>query len=426
MERLIIFIFIFLGIVGAGMCKAQTKTYLNTGTIFCFMWGITGAFSNTGLYGMYLPTTIVNIGIVMGILLFGIIYCILSSNIKMNKYYIRKMDCRIRYKLINLINISICIYILPFCIRALYIIKTKGFIYLRAIAGLNSDDLGTTSLSNLILFSICYPSIIVSCIIGSILFFQGHKEGRKVLIFSFFNLTLYCLTTAARNGFVTLIIIFILCYIRYYRTQTKGKVKVKVLTKNQRNLIKIISIVCVMVLLWISFERGTSSDNIIKNIYLYHFGGLAYLSQLLENLSSYQINSVFFCGLSTFGFVWNLIALPLNQIGFSVINSDFIINSTLTWRNLIVGEQNLKLNAMSTIFFPFLMDWGYFGFIIGPILLAIFSYYIDKKAYVSNKIRWHSIEILWLYTIYRTVFKWNGVSISFFFMLFFIVIFTKK
>lgn len=423
MDIFMIVIFAILGFFGGCLCRIQTKTYINSGSIFCFIWGITGIFSNMGLYGVYLPSGIVNIAMLLGILLFAIVYSALSHNRKINVQYISEMQCEIKYKIVYVINVLVFIYIIPFFVRALVIIRTEGFMYLRSIAGIESYEMGATSLSNLILQAFCYPAIIATFTIGCILFFQGNKKSIKIIIISFINLTLYCLTNAARNGFIVLIVICMVCYVKYYRTQRKENVEV--LSKKEHFLSFLIVCVCIAILLWISNERSSDGDSFIRTAYLYYFGGPAYLSQLLDNLLNYKINSTLLFGVSSFGFVWNIFALVLNRIGFSIVNSDFIINSTLACRSLTVGS-GVKLNAMSTIFFPFLMDWGYLGLIIGPILFAIFSNIIDKKAYWKNSIRWHAIEVYWFYAIYRSVFKWEGVSVGFFFVLFFIALFTKR
>lgn len=423
MDIFMIVIFAILSFFGGCLCRIQTKTYLNSGSIFCFIWGITGIFSNMGLYGVCLPSGIVNIAMLLGIAVFAIVYSALSRNRKINAQYISEMQCEIKYKIVYIINVLVFIYIIPFFIRALVIIRTEGFMYLRSIAGIESYEMGTTSLSNLILQAFCYPAIIATFTIGCILIFQGNKKSIKIIIISFINLTLYCLTNAARNGFIVLIVIFVVCYVKYYRTQRKENVQV--ISKKERFLSFLIACICIAILLWISNERSSDGDSIIRTAYLYYFGGPAYLSQLLDNLLNYKINSTLLFGVSSFGFVWNIFALVLNRIGFSIVNSDFIINSTLACRSLTVGS-GVKLNAMSTIFFPFLMDWGYLGLIFGPILFAIFSNIIDKKTYWKNSIRWHAIEVYWFYVIYRSVFKWEGVSVGFFFVLFFIALFTKR
>ena len=376
-----------------------------------------------GLYGVYLPSGIVNIAMILGIALFAIVYSALSHNRKVNAHYISEMQCEVKYRIVYIINALVFIYIMPFFVRALVVIRTEGFMYLRSIAGIESDEMSANSLSNLILQALCYPAIIATFTLGCILFFRGSKKPIKIIICSFVNLTLYCLTNAARNGFIVIIIIFAVCYVKYYRTQRKEHVQV--ISKKERIFSFLIACICITMLLWISNERSSDGDSIVRTAYLYYCGGPAYLSQLLENLLSYKINSTFLFGVSSIGFIWNIFALALNRIGFSILNSDFIINSTLACRSLTVGS-GVKLNAMSTIFFPFLMDWGYLGLIIGPIVFAFFSYVIDKKTYWKNTIRWHAIEVYWFYAIYRTVFKWEGVSIGFFFVLFFIVLFTRR
>ena len=79
MDIFMIVIFAILSFFGGCLCRIQTKTYLNSGSIFCFIWGITGIFSNMGLYGVYLPSGIVNIAMLLGIAVFAIVYSALHN-----------------------------------------------------------------------------------------------------------------------------------------------------------------------------------------------------------------------------------------------------------------------------------------------------------------------------------------------------------
>ena len=92
MDIFMIVIFAILSFFGGCLCRIQTKTYLNSGSIFCFIWGITGIFSNMGLYGVYLPSGIVNIAMLLGIAVFAIVYSALSRN-RMHSILVR---CNVR------------------------------------------------------------------------------------------------------------------------------------------------------------------------------------------------------------------------------------------------------------------------------------------------------------------------------------------
>ena len=111
-------------------------------------------------------------------------------------------------------------------------------------------------------------------------------------------------------------------------------------------------------------------------------------------------------------------------MGIKLPISDYIINSKLTSNSYFISP-SVNANAMSTIFFPFLMDWGYFGIIIGSILMALIFGYIENKSNKKYDVRWIILSTYSYYFLYRTIFKYDGVSISFFFLIFFIFLFTS-
>lgn len=414
---------LLLGIMSSVLCYGATRKKSNFGTIFCLIWTVEGVFTNLGIKQFYLPGDLINICIITSFCVFSIVYLYNSRKTSLQAVQILDIDTSVNLKAITVANVIIFLYMIPFFLKAIRVIATSGFAYLRFIALSASEELGTSTLSTVILQSICYPIIIVSFLIGIVLFFLKEKHAIRILLFSIINITVYCLSNASRNGFVICIMFTVIAYLVLRFPLQKEKIKIY--GKNHKLFIFVVLCAGVAVVLYISKERTVSSMSFSDNAYMYFFGGPSFVTQLMKNMDDYTINQNFMLGTATFGFIYNIFAFVLNFIGIRIPISDNIINGKFASVNYFISP-TIKCNAMSTVFFPFLMDWGYAGIVIGPALIAICSKTIEKRYLYSQNLRWTAFTVYWYYFMYRTIFKYDGVSISFFFTLLFLIIFTSN
>jgi len=425
MNLFVIILAIIIGLILIEMCKNKARTYMNYGSFFCIIWSIVIAFSNSGLFEFVLPSSIVNVSMLIGLLVFGSLYFFFSSRRLVNESDV-VYNSTVRINLIIIANVIVFFFMMPVFIKAIGVINSNGYMYLRSIAGIGSEELGVTSLKDVILQCICYPSTVATLLVGVRKIFLREKGSVIITVLAAVNLTIYCFAHAARNGFIFAIIIVVLTAIdNKIRSGKQAKQNKKRMGVFQKLLIVLLVVAAVYIVLYISGKRASGSNSLVENIYLYFFAGPSFLTRLLERYPQFLNGDELLYGAATFGFIFNLFSIPLNIIGFSLPNSDYIINSQLTSGSLNISN-NVRVNAMSTVYFPWLVDWGYFGIILGPVFLAIATIYIEKKRWVQRNIRWDCIGVFWYYLLYRTIFKYDGISISFFFILFFIFWFTSK
>lgn len=423
MDIFIMIIFLFLGIFFAGLCKLKTGIYLNFGSVFTIIWGVTGALANTGFYGIYLPSELVNISMLAGIIIFGFIYLGGAKREVFGAADILEMNSFVRTRFLVISNIVALAFVLPYFYTALSIIWTKGFVYLRAVNYTGYDITGRSTIINLLLQNICYPLFLVTLIISMISLLIGKKNAVKLFILSLINIVIYEIMNGARSGLVTIIVILVIAFFKIRFPLMKERIQS--ISKGKKRAICLAMIALLWLVIAITNERTLGQKSLFENFYYYYFAGPSYLSQLLNHLQNYTLNSTLFWGTATFGFIYNIFATFLNLIGINAFNSIHTMNSVLSSVYFSVSNTS-KINAIATVYFPFLMDYGYAGLVIGPIIIAMMSLYISKRNIGTNSIRWHSIQIYWFYIIYRTVFKWELISMSAFFVFFYIFVFTRQ
>lgn len=417
-------IFFIVGFFFLFICRLKTKTFVNCGCIFIFIWTIVGMFSNLQVYNLIKPSNLANYCMLVGIFVMGFMYSFFSSSYKININKVKSKYSDINSNIILIINILVFIYLLPFFLKSLHLILNNSFTYLRSLYGIASIETGQTSFSNLLIASICYPVIIATEIIAIVCLYLKKKEMTKILIFGTVNLIIYSIMSAARNGFVLLLFFIIIGYLKIGKIVEKQRYR----KKEKKNIILyLILIIVISFIIIITKDRSLSNGSFIYTFYIYFFAGPSFLTVLLEDLATYgyTLNENLLFGTATFGFLYNIFALFANVMEIGVVNSDYVINSLITSNSYYIGG-NTVVNAMSTIFFPFLMDWGYLGIFIGMFFFSATCLYVERKMIFKNNLRWIAFSMYLIYVTYRSVFKFEGISISFFFTLFFIFIFSQK
>lgn len=417
-----IIMIILTGFISSLICYVKTKKIFNYGSFYSYIWIVVGCLANSGFMNYYLPSTLVNMCICISMFVFGIVYAWRGQRALSPLKGILNADTSIRIRLIYICNIFVFMYILPVFFKALNVIQNQGFVYLRMIAGTSSEELGVSSFYDIILQSVCFPIILSTIFIGIVCFFLKRKNAITILAMSLLNLVMYCLANAARNGFVIVIIFTVFAYFKLVFPLQVNRIKRE--GKNHKLLLSVMILGLLYIIIYISKHRSSDSLTGFENVYIYFIGGPSYLTQLLKHLDNYSINHTFLYGSATFGFIYNIFAILLQFLGIKLPISDYIINSKLTSNSYFISP-SINANAMSTIFFPFLMDWGYFGIIIGSILMALIFAYIENKSNKKYDVRWIILSTYSYYFLYRTIFKYDGVSISFFFLIFFIFLFTS-
>ena len=399
------------------------RSAANAVTLFSVVWALILAGSNLGLHGYYPPSNEVNLLILSSITIYAIAMVCTNSNdskISIPISKIQGIDC-LAYKPIMIIGALSLVFVIPLIGNAINIILNEGgwtALRLENYAGESSYR------STIQIYGYEYISIPVSratVIIGAIAYFSKAKNGGKILILGCVE-SLLCAVVSAGRGPILNIVMLLLWTILVVCTRTELKHLLKKIVKPKVLLTLLVILVLILVM---TSSRHAENATLGSTIYQYYFTGPSYLTQLLgQTNSEWVINKNFMFGWATFGF---LINIPLTfglMLGLGTYTSNYWIGSVLTSGNLQIGD-GLYSNAMCTIFYDFLLDWGYMGILIGPIILSLMTLIITKRAQQTLNIFWVSVVILWIFTLFRTTFKWDLVDITFLITVFFLFLFTK-
>lgn len=401
--------------------KRRFGTWINPSVFFSFLWMVIAGFSNFGLMGYYAPSTFVNLAMLSGALIFQMVMLAAPQNMGAARVDASRL-CSLsprQYRLIAVVNILCFILSIPLLIKALQIIGVSGWTGLRTI---NFDPASgyKTNFQTYFQGWILEPCGIATLLIGLWVLFQGEKKGIPILFLGIINAAIISLTSAGRNAVVKVVTLAIITFFMLNRS-TRQRIT---LGKKEKRAILLGTILCCLFVVMISSDRSKEGDSLLNILYTYHFTGPSYLSQLLNNqMVGYEIGNFLMLGWATFGFVLNLPMTAGLVLGLGTKPSSYYLGSVLTSSNLQVGD-GLYGNSMCTCYYDFLLDWGYAGILIGPFLLGLATIFIITKVNTKKNIFWASVFVFWLYTLYRTIFKWDLVDIGFSLTIVFLFLFS--
>lgn len=413
---ILLYLSIFFSIVA--ITKYKYKTLVKSNILFTVVWCVSAGLSSTGLYELYVPSSIVHFYSVSAIISYNVMFFLVSKNYT--------CDCKIKYswkkriniKAIYILNIASWIYMIRFINRSVPIILTKGFNTLRGYAYNSNLGLGTTI--ELAIAQIFVEAIFGVTILITALDLNNDREYPYLVLFSLIDIVIYTISFAGR-GMITIFIGYILIGIVVMRNK---KIKSKKNKKNKKRTYIIIIIgICMMYLL--TKARGWGEVNFIKELYLYMVGSFSFLDAIIHESTISQNAHNLLYGKATFGFIYNTISIPLSyifKIGYS--GSDYLI-TTITANSRFISP-DIMYNALTTMIYPFLRDFGYLGVILGSSFFAFFVSFAENEYKKKNSLTYLFIYCVLLFNLCNSVKNYYLYSPTFGIYIVLIFFFTKK
>lgn len=405
MDVLFIILYIVLLISSFLLEKKIYKCHYTPLTFFVCIWCVVGIVANLGLYDYYLPSTLVNVVILISNICVMIIFIIFTANraslIRKIRFNIVKID----YSLDVLIVMEILWFILifPKLKSSFSILKNYNMAMLRGAEIYNISDIsGMTSTLIEVFVKSGYTVISIIAIVS--IFSNVTSKKRNILwIANIFNITVFTIATAGRVMIVNSLFYFIITVVIY-----KGSSIKSFIVKEKKKMIPLVLLV--IALLYMQ-EQRSEDMGVLETFYMYYFSGPSFLTQLLEaNKNLFSINNDFMFGSATFGFLTNIFSYILIFLTGIPQGSLYKIGSVLTNKNLLIGA-NTELNAMCTCFYNFMLDWGYIGILIGACFIVVAAVYFYFNAAKSNSSYANiCILVFFINVLIRTIFKWDLLS----------------
>ena len=410
----LLFLMILLAKAGMGTLKTPVL-------VFSIIWCIVGLGANLCLYEYYAPSNLVNTIIISGAIIFFIVYGFGLRGVKKSFFTenIKLDSCFINLRILIGINIVVIVLLLPSLITALIILRTNELWYIRA----NGSEVYSSSLMATLADSVIRPLFVATTILAIVYLFSDGKQKTKyvLLMLAIVENIELVISTAGRAPIVNFLFYFIIAIVLF-----RGKSIFELLHHERGKLLFVVALIMgIFVLTQMRSSTNLDMRDMLETFYNYYFSGPSYLTQLLRNVTEYGIDGRYFWGAATFGFISNIFSNILILVTGRPQGTLYIIGSVITSKQYWVGEHTL-LNAMCTGFYPFLLDWGYLGIVIGPVILGIITTIITKKVYKNRSLFYIAIYIYWIYALFRTVFKWDLVNIDFSVVLISLYFFTHK
>lgn len=339
------------------------------------------------------------------VIVFNIVYFILSPKIKLKR---TEIDLTTRtLKKFYIINILCYIYILPITFKALKIITTEGFSDLRSYAF--NDTAGMiNNLSARICSWIILPVFLVTMIVSA--YYLVIKKRSIIVWIGIFDVLLYTFTFGGRSLIVRYLLYVLIAYLLQF-----GNFKsiIKKLTYKQKMFFVIASIL----FLYLLSLRSWDGLSLFENIAIYLFGSLKFCDLLMLKTPVYTYG----CGM--LGLFFNPIMYLSNNIfGTHFVLSESVIqNITDPFINIGVS----KFNALPTSLFVYWNDFGFFGIILGTLLLVLLVVYAEKK--YKNTSLFNTIFMIFIiYVVFQTTSDLGIYKISHFSTLLIMCILCKQ
>lgn len=378
-------IFVVILFLTKTICKSIKKANI----LFTGMWSFCASLSSLGLYGIYTPSVTIHFYSITAIFIFNLVFLINTTKVRKNIEV--KVKGLARLNTIYLMNIICWVYIFKFMLRALDIISSVGFSGLRAYAFDSTRGLGTT-IELMILQWVVQP-VFISTILISMVYIALKRKNKILVIVSFINVTLYTITFGGRALITTMILFYVFTFIIVKSNSTRIHKKKKI------NLLFII--VCIVSLIVLTLQRSFGDTSFIESLVVYFAGPFSYLEAVLSH-HDISYSSSFLYGSATFGFILNLFNAVVTVLyGIDYSGSDYIITQITAIPHYISPSKSI--NAITTMLYPFLRDFGYFGIIIGTAFLAWVTSWAENKFIKNHQLLFLCVFVYFLWVLFNSV-----------------------
>ncbi|WP_195939332.1 O-antigen polymerase [Romboutsia sp. 1001713B170131_170501_G6] len=407
---ILLYIVVFMNVLL--LTKMKYNTILKPNILFSLMWCICGSISTLGLYGMYNTSHTVNFYALTAIITFNFVYilsndCIKSSKIKVAKGIIGE----VRLVYIYLLNIISWIFISRILVNSLKIISTGGFKLLRIYA---FEGLATTI--ELTISQWLVTPIFEATVILAIVYTITKKKAKYLKIIAIIDILLNIITFGGRYFIVKSLIYYIIAFIVIKFKNINGLSRIKI---NKKVIIISISLIA-----FLTSMRSWNGTSIIKETVLYFTSSFSFLDSLLkENLINDKFNII--PGTGILGFIYNIILVPITLLlGIPYRGSDYNLTQITSIPRNIGG--GINYNALATMIYPLLLDFGYIGIIIGTAFLAILASFIERMLDRSNKLIYLCMYIFVGNIIFSSVMNYYLIFPATGFTIIMLIILTKN
>jgi len=372
---------------------------MHPGVIFNVWWGIILIIDSFNQYNLVALSKECMLYVIIGVMMFnlGIIFYYLikgSNKRRINIYNKLEIDFYKKkvYNYLLIIQCIIFLFLIPMLIKVIPLYINGQISEIRSAATTGEFADGSTFMSTferlLYIHWIIFPLTKASFVIIAILWFLG-KIKNRLFVFSILNMIIIVVLSGGRLPafFGVIMLFFIIYFLKKYDIMKKENLKEKK---------KIAVLVIIIALIYIignglarSTEITTVFTSLKKSIITYFTGGLHFFSYILDRKSWFGLDQKSF-GIISFRSIFYIFSQVLYYLSgktIPLLSSRFSLASIDA--TYLIGD-NVLFNAFPTAFYYSIRDFGLFGVIVMPLLLAIvataFFQRLERKLSIGNLI----------------------------------------
>lgn len=412
MKTLVVLLFSF---VSFSLISAVKRRVLSVSGIFVLLWTLWLGLATLGLFEMNSPSWEVVVLSCVTMLIYAFSSCIKVNRVVLFRKGFMALDddgSISGNKLLLFFHVIAFFISAPYLKKAIFILLQQGSYVLRNNAFKGSDVFASTAV--LMIFQSCIqPLFVVTIILTIIDICRGFFPVFSIFL-SLFDVVLYTVLFGGRYMlFTALIFVFFIPY-------DLGKEKNLFRYVISHKLVFLICFIIVVAMVLVSLIRGSSS--ILQSIYVYFAGSFTYLSYLIEN----QVGTnLFLLGRTQFGFVYNLLCIAATVfLGIEYQGSNHIITQ-LTAEMVPIGD-GILYNSLGTMLHDFIADYGIFFCLIGVVILAITSNYVERVSERTTDVFHKGLYYYFIFVTVNTVFGFSFREPSSAFVLIYLLLFSIK
>ena len=175
--------------------------------------------------------------------------------------------------------------------------------------------------------------------------------------------------------------------------------------KKIRNRMIFLVIFMIFVAVYVSSLRGGTLNilyEIIEKLIVNFTGSFAYLEVLIDQ-NSIPIGSMY--GKATFSGISDILISALRYLDLTVIESAKNEIGSITANFVHIGSYSY--NAMPTMYYFMILDFSYFGIVLGSVLLSTISFLVYRICILKKSYRFLSMYMLVLIIIFQSTMRWT-------------------
>lgn len=412
-------LFVVLFILLTAVNRAAFGRQIRITDVFNAGWCFAAGATSAGVLGFDPTGTEVCVMAIVTVAVLNFVYILLCKCDKdlaaPTSYDRRSFEPTVQYPILIAVHLACYLYCFPYLRSSLSILASGGFKALRAVAYVASDELAAST-GELLLFQwVVSPVFSATILITVVSLVLGQKKSWPLLLIMALDVAVYTLIFGGRGHLVKIISFSAIALLFF-----EGRRLMVFLYARRRLLLMVLAAFLLMA--GLTVRRSLAGMNIIENIYSYYTGGFVYLDKILE---AHPVGEYYLWGQATLGFlvcVFWMVAKIFFGVDYAA--ADHRITQLTSVYYMI--SPTTRLNAVTTMMYPFLADFGYAGLIIGPAVYAVIVMLAERHFKKHGTLSSLCVMVFVFHTLLLSTLNYSFYKPDTLFIILFTMLFTSK